>query len=262
MTSTFTHGYSRNPSPQSCRSDQPVSDILYVVLVVAATALLQSITGFGFALLSVPLFALRIDVHEAVVLSTCLGTISSGWQSRLLKKDAQKVTVRRFIVASLVGIPFGYAAFALLDDQTLRVIVGLAVLLGTAVVAVGGAIRVGERSENVLGVVSGVLLIATSTNGPPIVLALQARRMPMQQFRATLARIFFVTGLISVALFAVTKEVNMTILVSTLVCLPVMTLSVLLGNRLVGRLAEARFRILVLALLVVAGLSTLLGALA
>jgi uncharacterized membrane protein YfcA len=239
-----------------------VNDIVYVVLVVAATALLQSITGFGFALLSVPLFALRIDVHEAVVLSTCLGTISSGWQSYLLKADAQRSTARRYVVASLVGIPIGYAAFVLLDDQALRVIVGTAVLLGTAVVAFGGAIRVGRNWENLLGIVSGVLLIATSTNGPPIVLALQAQRMPMLQFRATLARIFFVTGVISVALFALADEMNLTILSSTVACLPVMTLSVLLGNRLVGRLAEARFRILVLSLLVAAGLSTLVGAIA
>lgn len=237
-----------------------MSDLLFVILVVAATALLQSITGFGFALLSVPLFALRIDVHEAVVLSACLGTISSGWQTRLLRADAQRSTALRYIVASLVGIPFGYAAFTLLDDQVLRFIVGLAVLFGTAVVAFGGRFRVGRRSENLLGVLSGVLLIATSTNGPPIVLAMQAQRMPMLQFRATLARIFFVSGLISVALFALTGDLSATIVVSTIVCLPVMTISVLLGNRLVGRLAEARFRILVLGLLVVAGLSTLVGA--
>lgn len=237
-----------------------MNDILFVVLVVAATALLQSITGFGFALLSVPLFALRIDIHEAVVLSTCLGTISSGWQTRLLRADAQRSTALRYIVASLVGIPLGYAAFTLLDDQVLRLIVGFAVLFGTAVVAFGGRFRVGRRLENLLGVLSGVLLIATSTNGPPIVLAMQAQRMPMLQFRATLARIFFVSGVISVALFAFTGDLSATIVVSTIVCVPVMTMSVLVGNRLVGRLAEARFRILVLGLLVVAGLSTLVGA--
>jgi len=84
----------------------------------------------------------------------------------------------------------------------------------------------------------------------------------MLQFRATLARIFFVSGVISVALFAFTGEISRTIVTSAIVCLPVMTMSVLLGNRLVGRLAEARFRIIVLGLLVVAGLSTLVGAIA
>jgi len=256
------HAFSKSPSALSSPNDQSVSELLYIVLVVAATALLQSITGFGFALLSVPLFALRIDVHEAVVLSTCLGTISSGWQTRLLKADAQRSAAKRYIVASIIGIPFGYAAFALLDDQILRLIVGVAVLFGTAVVAFGSAIRVGRRLEGLLGVLSGVLLIATSTNGPPIVLAMQAQRMPMLQFRATLARIFFVSGVISVALFAFTGEISRTIVTSAIVCLPVMTMSVLLGNRLVGRLAEARFRIIVLGLLVVAGLSTLVGAIA
>lgn len=238
-----------------------MSDLVYVVLVVAVTALLQSITGFGFALLSVPLFALRIDVHEAVVLSACLGTVSSGWQTYFLRQNVQSETARRYILASLVGIPFGYASFVLFHDHVLRLLVGVAVLFGTAVVAFGKRLRVGSAWERLLGVVSGALLIATSTNGPPIVLALQAQRMPMLAFRATLARIFFVSGVISVVLFAVTGKIDWGTAAAAAICVPVMTLAVLLGNRLVRHLAERPFRVLVLVLLVVAGFSSLASAL-
>ena len=179
-----------------------------MVLVVGLTALLQAISGFGFALLSVPLFALRIDVHEAVVLSSCIGTISSGWQTLFLRKNVDAVSAKRYIGWSLVGIPAGFALFVALSDQVLRIIVGVAVLFGTLVVAFGKEVKVSRAWERALGVLSGALLIATSTNGPPIVLAMQAQRMPMHVFRATLARIFSVTGVISVVLFLVAGEID------------------------------------------------------
>lgn len=234
-----------------------MNDIAYVVLVVAITALLQAISGFGFALLAVPLFALRLDVHEAVVLSSCIGTISSGWQTYFLRKDVVGDTAKRYILASLVGVPIGFGMFVLLSDQILRVMVGIAVLFGTAVVAFGRELKVKRAWERGLGVLSGALLIATSTNGPPIVLALQAQRMPMLEFRATLARIFFVTGVISVLLFLVAGKIEGSVILSTLLCLPVMTISVLIGNRVARKIAERPFRVLVLALLVLAGFSSL-----
>jgi len=237
-----------------------LSDITYVVVVVAVTALLQAISGFGFALLSVPLFALRIDVHEAVVLSSCIGTISSGWQTYFLRRNVDAVLARRYIVASLVGIPAGFALFVLLSDQVLRVIVGVAVLFGTLVVAFGGELKVSRAWERALGVLSGALLIATSTNGPPIVLAMQAQRIPMLEFRATLARIFFVSGLVSVVLFLFAGEIDASIGLATLLCVPVMTISVVVGNRIAHRLAERPFRALVLILLVAAGTSSLISA--
>ncbi len=234
-----------------------MNDIAYVVLVVAFTALLQAISGFGFALLAVPLFALRVDIHEAVVLSSCIGTISSGWQTYFLRKDVVGDTAKRYILASLVGVPIGFGMFVLLSDQILRVMVGIAVLFGTAVVAFGRELKVKRAWERGLGVLSGALLIATSTNGPPIVLALQAQRMPMLEFRATLARIFFVTGVISVLLFLVAGEIEESVILSTLLCLPVMTIAVLLGNRIARKIAERPFRVLVLTLLVLAGFSSL-----
>ena len=237
-----------------------MNDIAYVVLIVAVTALLQAVSGFGFALLSVPLFALRIDIHEAVVLSSCIGTISSGWQTLFLRDNVDRGCAKRYIVSSLVGIPFGFALFVMLSDQVLRLMVGVAVLFGTFVVAFGGELKVGRMWERALGSLSGALLIATSTNGPPIVLALQAQRMPMLVFRATLARIFFVSGVVSVILFLIAGRIDSSILVATLLCVPVMTVSVLIGNRLVSRMAERPFRLLVLLLLVLAGTSSLFSA--
>lgn len=239
-----------------------IDSMFYVVVVVGVTAFIQAITGFGFALLAVPILALRVSVHEAVVLSACMGTLNSGWQSVNLGRFANSVLVRRYIVASLVGIPIGYSAFVFLSEQLLRILVGVAVLAGTLIVATMGNRQVGVRTQRALGVVSGALLIATSTNGPPIVLALQAQGMPKQEFRGTLARIFFVSGLISVILFAVVGRLDASIALSVLVSSPALLLAVWVGNLMASRVRDEFFRYAVLTLLCIAGVSSLTAALA
>lgn len=234
-----------------------MNELAYVLVVVGATAFLQAITGFGFALLSVPILSLRLPVHEAVVLSACVGTVSSGWQSVHLRRFADATMARRYIMSSMIGVPFGYLAFVLLSDRMLRIVVGVAVLGGTLIVAVLGNVRVSTRAQRLLGVLSGGLLIATSTNGPPIVLAMQAQRMPKQEFRGTLARIFFVSGVVSVILFAFAGRLNGNLAIAILSCLPLLWAAIWLGNKTALRVREDVFRYAVLALLLGAGLSSL-----
>jgi uncharacterized membrane protein YfcA len=236
-------------------------DLLFVIIVVGVTAFIQAITGFGFALLAVPLLALRVSVHEAVVLSACMGTLSSGWQSINLRQYADPLLTRRYLVASINGIPLGYAAFVFLSDQLLRIVVGVSVLGGTAIVATMRERNLGLATQRALGVASGALLIATSTNGPPIVLALQAQGMPKQEFRGTLARIFFVSGVISVVVFAFAGSLDSAVVVTALFALPALVAAVWLGNRMAVRVRDETFRQAVLLLLVLAGVSSVAAAL-
>lgn len=237
-----------------------IDDIAYIVMVVGLTAFIQAITGFGFALLAVPVLALRLSVHEAVVLSACMGTMSSGWQSVNLRRFANAAMVQMYVVASILGIPLGYLAFILFSDQILRILVGVAVLAGTVIVATMRDRNLSLHTQRALGVVSGALLIATSTNGPPIVLALQAQGMPKQEFRGTLARIFFVSGVISVMLFALAGRVDYTILTGAVAAAPALVIAVWLGNKVASRVGDDVFRVVVLFLLCAAGISSLVAA--
>lgn len=237
-----------------------IDDVAYIVMVVGVTAFIQAITGFGFALLAVPVLALRLSVHEAVVLSACMGTMSSGWQSVNLRRFANAGLVRMYVGASILGIPLGYLAFILFSDRLLRVLVGVAVLVGTIIVATMRDRSLGLYTQRALGVLSGALLIATSTNGPPIVLALQAQGMPKQEFRGTLARIFFVSGLISVLLFALAGRVDYTVLIGSVAAAPALVVALWLGNKIASRVRDDTFRNVVLLLLCVAGISSLVAA--
>jgi hypothetical protein len=107
-----------------------------------------------------------------------------------------------------------------------------------------------------MGVVSGFLLTSTSTNGPPLVFALQARKSEPHVFRSTLNMIFLISGLYGLLLFAIFGEIGMADLLLALSVLPSMVAGVTVGKIVRNRVHPDRFRIAVLVLLAIAGVNS------
>ncbi|MEO5975225.1 MAG: sulfite exporter TauE/SafE family protein [Ilumatobacteraceae bacterium] len=234
---------------------------IVVACIVLVAALTQSIFGFGFALLSVPLMVLVIDLRIAVVVSALIGTISTSGQAWQLRNQRDRVLTRRFIVASCIGAPFGLIAFVLVPQNVLKVVLGVAVLFGVAVLSRGLDLRSTHHSFDwLMGVLSGVLLMATSTNGPPLVFTFHARRIHPDTVRATLNSIFAITGLVSTGLFVATGKVSREILGIVAIAAPIMIVGVYLGIQLRRYIAVERFRMMVLVLLAAGGLSSIVSA--
>ena len=60
--------------------------IVLILLIVFATSVVQSLVGFGFALLAVPLMIIVIDLQSAVIVSSIVGSLSNllqCWQLTL-----------------------------------------------------------------------------------------------------------------------------------------------------------------------------------
>lgn len=234
---------------------------IVVACIVFFAALIQSVSGFGFALMSVPLMVLIIDLRVAVVVSALVGTLSASGQAWQSRHQRDRILTRRFIISSCIGAPFGLAAFVWVPQDVLKVVLGIAVLFGVVVLSRGLDMRSTHHSFDwLMGVLSGVLLMATSTNGPPLVFTLHARRINPQTFRATLNSVFAVTGIISVGLFLVSGKMSNQILIISAIAIPIMIFGVYLGTLLRRVIAPERFRLIVLVLLSASGVSSIVSA--
>lgn len=239
------------------------TDTICLVLAVVVAGFVQILVGFGFALLSVPLMALVVSTHDAVVISTFLGLVSSGVQTYKGVHDANWRLVGRITVAALAGIPFGFALFTFLSPDTLRLLLGLGVLAAVVLLYRGiEFVDHGPIVEWTAGFVSGALASSLSTNGPPLVFALQGRRLPIAVFRSTINAVFVISGAVTAFVFAVSGDVDRGVMIGISVALPALVLGVAIGFRYRHRVDEARARQLVLGFLALAGISALVGALA
>ncbi|MEY3582337.1 MAG: hypothetical protein RLZ02_1290 [Actinomycetota bacterium] len=152
-----------------------------VAVVVLATACTQAVVGFGFALLTVPIMMQIVGLQRAVILASLIGTANNVFQYRDLKHNQDKAQVKRFLLASCVGAPFGLIAFIYANQQVLKILLGMGILFGVLLLARGRDLTHAPVSLDwSMGVISGFLLTSTSTNGPPLVFAMQVRKSDPQ----------------------------------------------------------------------------------
>lgn len=233
----------------------------FLVLAVLFAGFVQILAGFGFALLSVPLMALVIPTQEAVVISTVLGLLSSGVQTIKGIHDADWAMVRRVTMAAFAGIPVGFVLYEALSADALRLVLGIGVLIAVYLLIRGvDFVEKGPIVEWTAGFVSGALASSLSTNGPPLVFALQGRRLPIAVFRSTINAIFVISGAATTIVFAVAGDFDERVGLGIAVALPALVIGVLAGFRTRPFFDEERARRLVLGLLALAGVSALVGA--
>ena len=85
----------------------PLTAYIAVAVIVFVAALIQTLFGFGFGLISVPLMIFFVDLPTAVVTATVVSTVSCGIQWIESRAIIAREVSRRLVFSSLFGLPFG-----------------------------------------------------------------------------------------------------------------------------------------------------------
>jgi uncharacterized protein len=108
-----------------------------------AAALLQAVSGFGFAVLAVPLYLLLVDPAQAVQLAIILSTALSFAVVPGLRRTIVPALLLRLGAGSLAGLPIGLFSFRHADRLLVRFVVG-ATILAFGVMMAGFRFRGGQ----------------------------------------------------------------------------------------------------------------------
>lgn len=237
-----------------------MTDLLLVAGVAAAVfvlaAMAQAITGFGSALVAVPLLTLVVHPIAAVVAATAVSlvlTSGAAWRER---SYVDLASARTLTLTGVLGMPLGLVLLALADESRLQAWIAGSMLVMVLLVAAG--VRIGARGLPVAGLLSGALLTSTGMNGPPLVMALMDREP--RGYRATLQGVFAVQDVVAVAAFLVLGYVDREVallIASGVVGLPA---GWRLGDAVFHRIPAARLRPVIVGGLVLTAASVLLAA--
>lgn len=235
-----------------------VQQFLFIAVIVLGASLIQALFGFGFGLISVPLMIFVVDLPTAVVTATAISTVSCAaqwWESRAVQA---REMAQRLVLSALVGMPFGLWLLLNIDARLMKAALGVVVLFGVFLSIKGFDLqRLPKTFDYAMGVVSGVLSTATSTNGPPLVFLLHARHFSPQDFRAVLNRVFTFLNFLTLVIFAAAGKLTPDAVWLSLISIPVMGTGVFLGTRLRTKINPDHFRNLVIGLLMLSGLSAI-----
>jgi uncharacterized membrane protein YfcA len=235
--------------------------IALIVVAVFAAALMQSLSGFGFALIIMPLVTFGVGLQTAapmVALTALTVYVINVFRYR------QAINLREVFclgIGSVFGIPLGIWVLANANEALVKQIMGL-ILSAYAVYALVHPVISWVPSRGwvyPVGFLSGCLSGAYNAPGPPVILYGSLSQWPRDEFRAVLQAVFLINGALVVASHFVAHHVTVDVLMLYLCALPALGLGILVGSRVDRRVDRNRFRTMVTALILVLGLALVLG---
>ena len=237
---------------------------LLVIVVFFLAGLLQSTTGFGSALISMPLLAPALGLSVAAPLVALMGLALEAVLLYLYRAALGLRIVGRLVGAALVGIPLGVLALRRLEERTALLVLGALLvsysLYGLLQLRLP---RLGSPLWAVVaGFLAGVLGGAYNTAGPPVIVYGHCRRWPPSTFKANLQGFFLVVSAWVVINHALAGNLVRPTLNLFFIGLLPLGAGILLGFKLARRLDGERFQRLVLVVLLALGAQVLLSVLA
>lgn len=220
----------------------------------------QSLSGFGLALVSMPLLVPLIGIQTAAPLVALIALIGEIILLIYYREELTIGVIWRLALASVIGTPIGVILLRTAPEQVVLTILGF-VVAGFALYALLNFKL--PRLEHgfwgyLAGFMAGILGGAYNTAGPPVILYGNCRRWPRYNFKSNLQGFFMLNSIvILIAHFLAggyTAEVWRIVPFALIAAL----LGIIAGLRLDKRLNPETFRKIVLILLLLLGIRLML----
>lgn len=236
--------------------------LVLAALGIIFAGMVKGVTGFGFPTIAVPIAALFLDPQTTVVAITIPTFFMNVIQA--VKGGVSRAMLRRCVPIFLLMVPGAVGGTALLASvpAPLLVLILGVIVIGYAATALWRLRLVIPAAHErwtgaVAGLCAGLIGGATSMFAPPLAIYLTALQLSKQVFVATVAVCLLVgqiPHLVSLAGFRLLTAPRLR--VAALFCV-LGALGFLLGVRLQRRISQPLFAKVVLATLLIVGLSLL-----
>jgi uncharacterized protein len=224
--------------------------------ITLAASLARGFSGFGAALIFVPLVSALLGPQVAVPLLLVTDGVMTAGMIPGAVRSADRRDVLTMALGALVGVPAGTWALTSLDPLLLRwAIVGLAAFMLAVLVS-------GWRYRNrptapltvLVGIVSGLCSGAAQIGGPPVVAYWLGGASPAAVVRANIVFYFALSTVIAAVGYVWGGLITLQILTLAALIAPIYGLGTWAGSRMFGLASEQTFRRICLAMIAFATL--------
>jgi uncharacterized membrane protein YfcA len=231
--------------------------------VVMLGALMQGMTGLGFALIAVPALILFQDPRTVISTTLLLQVLLNGL---ILYQARDHITLREagpLTLGTLLGVPFGSYLLTVISVVLLKQLVAVLVLLFSIPLLLGYSRAVGfsRVASLTIGAVAGALQGSTGMGSPPVVLFMANQGLSKESFRGMLVFRSMAASALSVVALMPSGVMNSGIALNALLLAPALLVGFVLGSRLLKLVPQRLF--VKVAVLLVAGtaMASLMGTL-
>lgn len=237
-----------------------LTQLILVFFVIFIASIIQGITSFGFSLVALPLLGmflpLKIVVPMLILYSLVLNII-------ILYHIREHINLKQIailVVFGIIGTPVGAHLLKIMDENTLKIIIGVLVTLTATINLYGIKIKVkNQRFAYIpVGFMSGILNGSVSLGGPPLVLFLTNQEVEKQRFRANLTSYFLILNIFTIPTYILGGLITGEVVNYTFYVLPALIIGAFTGVKLGNKVDENLFRRFTLGLIIGTGLLSII----
>jgi uncharacterized protein len=229
------------------------------VFMTFGAAAIRGITGFGMAIILVPLLGLIIAPAEAVVVGIIVQLLIGPVGIGKIVADAERKSALTIAAWAMITTPAGLWLLGQTPPDVARLLIAL-VAIGAFLLVLLPATpgkQPGTVETALTGVASGILTGFAAMPGPPVVPYYLRRKLPPAIARASMMLVFFGTAIAgTISAFAL-GVADVKLLWLSLLLFPAVLLGNWLGGLAFGKIPEALWRSMVAGILGLAGIAAM-----
>lgn len=226
--------------------------------------LTSGLSGFAMGLVVSGVWLHIIAPDQNALLIVLCGLVTQGSGIWRVRRAMNWRTVLPFIIGGAIGVPAGTALLTTVDQNTLRLSIGILLMLYSLYSLIRPAVRAvegGAPADLGVGVANGLIGGLTGLGGIAVTVWCQLRGGPKDAQRAIFQPVMFSTFLMSAISLGVAGAYTAETMKLYVLALPVLIAGIWCGIRLYGKLDDAAFRRVILVLLLASGVSLVVPAL-
>jgi len=238
----------------------PSDPIFYFAAIPAVILLGLSKGGFsGLSTLAMPLLALAISPVKAAAIVLPILIVQDWVSVWAFRRDWEARNLAILVPAGAIGVAAGWLMAARVDEQAVRLAVGL-ISVGFVVfmllrdrLAAGAATRATIGPGLLWGAIGGFTSFISHAGGPPTMVYMLPQKLTPRIFAGTSAILFAVINLMKVGPYFALGQFSRDNLSASVSLLPVAVVATFAGVWLVRRVSADRFYAAVLGLTFLVG---------
>ncbi len=230
-------------------------DPLLIGLIFLLAGFIQGMTGFGSALVAIPLLTLFLDIKSAVPLCMLNSLVITTFLSLKMRQHLDRKKITPLCLAAVPGIIVGSTLLKHVSSTVIRISMGILLIVYSlySLFSKPKPRKLHKAWSYVAGFTSGAIGAAFSAGGPPTIIYTTLNGWTKDEIKATLSGFFLFNSYLTASAHAVSGLTTLQVFSFFLASAPFVLLGTVLGSICYGRIPRALYLQLIFAFLVLMG---------
>lgn len=231
-------------------------DPLLIGIIFLLAGFIQGMTGFGSALVAIPLLSLFLDIKSAVPLCMLNSLVITTFLSLKMRKHLDRNKLIPLCLAAVPGIIIGSTLLKLVSSTVIRISMGILIIVYSlySLFSTPRPRKLHKAWSYVAGFSSGAIGAAFSAGGPPTIIYTTLNGWSKDEIKATLSGFFLFNSYLTASVHAVSGLTTLEVFSFFLVSAPFVLLGTVLGSICYGRIPHNLYLQLIFTFLVLMGI--------